>query len=76
MKRIQYVVVVEDAGPNYSAYAPDLPGCAATGRTVPEAIEHMREAIQLHIEGMIEDGEEPPPASARTAGIEAVIPSH
>jgi predicted RNase H-like HicB family nuclease len=47
---------VEDAGQNFSAYSPDLPGCVATGATREEAEKNMYEAIQLHIEGLKEDG--------------------
>jgi predicted RNase H-like HicB family nuclease len=52
----RFLVVVEDAGRNFSAYSPDLPGCVATGATQDEAEENMYEAIQLHIEGLREDG--------------------
>ena len=34
---MKYAVVIEDAGCNYSAYVPDLPGCIATGASVEEA---------------------------------------
>jgi predicted RNase H-like HicB family nuclease len=54
MKR--YAIVIERAGENYSAYVPDLPGCIATGQTVAEAEELLREAVALHIRGMQEDG--------------------
>jgi predicted RNase H-like HicB family nuclease len=54
MKR--YAVVIEKADENYSAYVPDLPGCIATGPTVAETEELLREAIALHIQGMQEDG--------------------
>jgi predicted RNase H-like HicB family nuclease len=50
------LVVIEDAGTNYSAFSPDLPGCVATGATLDEAKKNMREAIQLHIQGLNEDG--------------------
>lgn len=56
MSMHRFLIVVEEAGANYSAYAPDLPGCVATGGTREEAEKHMREAIQLHIEGLQEDG--------------------
>jgi predicted RNase H-like HicB family nuclease len=56
MSMHRFLIVVEEAGANYSAYAPDLPGCVATGDTREEAEKHMREAIQLHIEGLQEDG--------------------
>ncbi len=55
-----YAVVLEWAGDNYSAYVPDLPGCISAGRTAEEAAQNIREAIELHLEGMIEDGEPVP----------------
>jgi predicted RNase H-like HicB family nuclease len=62
---MRYAIVIENAGPNYSAYAPDLPGCAATGATVEEAQREIREAIEFHLEGLREDGLPiPPPSSA------------
>lgn len=61
---MRYAVVVERAGDNYSAYAPDLPGCIATGNTVEEAEQEIREAIKFHIDGLREDGlPVPAPAS-------------
>jgi predicted RNase H-like HicB family nuclease len=62
---MKYAVVIEKANRNYSAYVPDLPGCVAAGDTVAEVTELMREAIKIHIEGMIEDGlEVPQPTSS------------
>ena len=61
---MRYAVVIEKAVGNYSAYAPDLPGCIATGKTMSEVEAEISEAIAFHIEGMIEDGlSVPPPAS-------------
>jgi predicted RNase H-like HicB family nuclease len=51
----RYLVVVEKAGGNYSAYCPDLPGCVATGATPEETRHHMHEAVELHLAGMRED---------------------
>jgi predicted RNase H-like HicB family nuclease len=48
--------VIEKAQGNYSAYVPDLPGCVATGLTVDEVEQQLREAIRFHIAGMQEDG--------------------
>lgn len=62
----RFLVIVEDAGENYSAYSPDLPGCVATGATHAEAEKNMTDAIQLHIEGLKEDGL-PIPSSTATA---------
>ena len=62
---MRYAIVIENAGPNYSAYVPDLPGCVATGTTVEDAEREIREAIELHLEGMRNDGEPiPEPSSA------------
>lgn len=54
MKR--YAIVVENAGSNLGAYVPDLPGCIATGSSKEEVERLIREAIELHLEGMVEDG--------------------
>jgi predicted RNase H-like HicB family nuclease len=62
MKR--YAIVIEKAPSNYAAYVPDLPGCIATGATVAETEKHLREAIDMHLESMREDGlPTPEPAS-------------
>ena len=52
----RFLVVIEKADGNYSAYSPDLPGCVATGATREEAEQNMHEAIELHLQGMKEDG--------------------
>ena len=52
----RFLVVIEKADGNYSAYSPDLPGCAATGATREEAEQNMHEAIELHLQGLKEDG--------------------
>ncbi|MBZ0111962.1 MAG: type II toxin-antitoxin system HicB family antitoxin [Thermoanaerobaculia bacterium] len=52
----RFLVIVEAAGDNYSAYCPDLPGCIATGDTREEAEINMHEALEMHVEGLIEDG--------------------
>ncbi|HTD27883.1 MAG TPA: type II toxin-antitoxin system HicB family antitoxin [Xanthomonadaceae bacterium] len=53
---MRYAIVIEKAEANYSAYAPDLPGCVATGTTIEEVEEQIREAIAFHLEGLREDG--------------------
>ncbi len=52
----RFLIVIESAGNNFSAYSPDLPGCAATGTTPDEVKRNMAEAIALHLEGLLEDG--------------------
>jgi predicted RNase H-like HicB family nuclease len=56
MNMHRFLIIIEDAGANFSAYSPDLPGCAATGKTRSDAEANMCEAIQMHIEGLREDG--------------------
>jgi predicted RNase H-like HicB family nuclease len=53
---MRYAIVVEKAGNNFSAYAPDLPGCVATGSSVKEAEQEIQATIQFHIDGLREDG--------------------
>ena len=53
---MQYAMIVEKGERNYSAYFPDLPGCVATGKTLEELKQAMREALELHLRGMREDG--------------------
>lgn len=66
----RYAVVVERAGSNYSAYAPDLPGCVASGDSVEETLANMREAIALHLRGLREDGLPIPDPSSTTTYVE------
>lgn len=67
---MRYAVVIEKADSNYSAYVPDLPGCVATGATIKEAEDRIREAIEFHIQGMKEDGLPIPSPSSAVEYIE------
>ena len=67
---MRYAVVIENAGSNFSAYVPDLPGCVATGATLSEAEQAIREAIEFHLEGLREDGLPTPPPSSRVDYVE------
>jgi predicted RNase H-like HicB family nuclease len=62
--------VIEEVEHNMSAYVPDLPGCVTTGRTVAEIERNIREAIELHLEGMREDGEAIPEPHTAVAYVE------
>ena len=53
---MRYAIVIEKAENNYAAYVPDLLGCVATGKTIKETEQQIREAIELHLRGMREDG--------------------
>ena len=67
----RYAVVIEQAGRNYSAYVPDLPGCVATGDTIEEVEREIRDAIHFHIEGLKEDGIPVPTPTSRAEYVEA-----
>jgi len=66
----KYAIVIEKGPNNYSAYVPDLPGCITTGKTLEEVQRNIREAIELHLEGMREDGEPIPEPSTAVAYVE------
>ena len=51
----RFLIVVEKAEGNYSAYSPDLPGCVATGKTREQLTRNMHQAIEMHICGLLED---------------------
>ena len=51
------IAIHKDEDSDYGVTVPDLPGCFTAGRTMDEALAMAREAIELHLEGMIEDGE-------------------
>ncbi len=51
----RFLVVIEKANGNYSAYSPDLPGCVATGKTREQVTRNMLMAIQQHVRGLLED---------------------
>ena len=67
---MRYAVVIENAGPNYSAYVPDLPGCIATGAALAEAGDAIREAIAFHLDGLREDGLPIPAPSSNVDYVE------
>ena len=52
----RYAIVVEKAASNYAAYVPDLPGCVATGATLEDTERRLREAIEVHVQGLRDDG--------------------
>lgn len=62
----RFLVVIEEAGDNLSAYVPDLPGCVANGKTPEEVERNMQEALEMHLQGMVEDHIEIPAPNARS----------
>jgi predicted RNase H-like HicB family nuclease len=67
----RFLIIIEKANGNYSAYSPDLPGCIATGKTREETERNMHEAVEMHVQGMIED-KMPVPESVSLAEYIAV----
>ena len=51
----RFLIVIEKANGNYSAYSPDLPGCVATGETRDRVTSNMYEAIEMHVQGLLQD---------------------
>jgi len=54
---VRYAVIFEQAGENWAAYVPDLPGCITTGKTLEETERNIREAIEGHLRTMREFGD-------------------
>jgi len=67
---MRYAIVIEQAEGNYSAFVPDLPGCVATGTTLPEIEQQIREAIAFHLDGLRQDGLEIPKALSTVEYVE------
>jgi predicted RNase H-like HicB family nuclease len=67
--RQHFTIVIERAPMNYSAYAPDVPGCITTGATLEETRRNMVEALTLHLEAMYDYGEVLPEPVTRPADV-------
>lgn len=57
---MKYAVIVEKGETSFGAYVPDLPGCVAVGKSKEEALKLIAEAIEFHIEGLRDNGEQVP----------------
>jgi predicted RNase H-like HicB family nuclease len=55
---MKYAVVIEKGAASFGAHVPDLPGCIAVGETREEALRLIQEAIELHLQSLLENGEE------------------
>lgn len=67
---MRYAIVIEKAGDNFSAHAPDIPGCVAVGDTVEDTRRELQEAIALHLEGLRADGLPIAEPSSRVSYVE------
>ncbi|MEK6777879.1 MAG: type II toxin-antitoxin system HicB family antitoxin [bacterium] len=61
---MKYMVIIEKGEKDYGAYVPDLPGCVAAAATRDQVIKLIKEAIELHIEGLREAGQPVPQPSS------------
>jgi len=68
---LKYLLVLEPGVRNWSAYFPDVPGCIATGPSRPQTVECAREALQLHLAGLREDGLALPESLSAAVEVEA-----
>lgn len=67
---MRYAVIIEKGEKSYGAYVPDLPGCVAVGKTKRQVLKLIREAIELHLEGMREEGTPVPNPSSTSETVE------
>ncbi|WP_228019605.1 type II toxin-antitoxin system HicB family antitoxin [Sphaerospermopsis sp. LEGE 08334] len=68
-KIIEYAVIYECGDKNWGAYVPDLPGCVACGDTLQETEELIKEAIELYLEVLKEDGKPIPKPSTEVGKV-------
>lgn len=71
----RYVILISKAGNNYSAHAPDAPGVVATGATVGEVTDMMREALEFHLEGLQLAGEPIPEPAVIASAVDVAYPA-
>ncbi len=66
---MKYLIIIEKAGDNFSAYLPDVLGCVATGDTLVEAQKNIEVALKMHLRGLAEDGLPIPEPLARAGYV-------
>lgn len=67
----KFLVLYEKSSTGFGAYAPDLPGCVAVGRSIDETRRLMATAMGMHLSAMREDGD-PIPEPSHFEIVEAV----
>jgi len=67
---MKYLIVIEPTSTGFSAYSPDLPGCASTGASREECERNMHEAIAFHLDGLRQEGQTVPPPATSAAFVE------
>lgn len=67
---MKYLAVIEKNEDGYWAWVPDLPGCVSVGDTPQQVRRNIQEAIDLHLEGMRQDGQPIPPSTMSVEMVE------
>ena len=67
---MRYAVVIEKGPESWGAHVPDLPGCAAVGTSRDEVLRLIKEAIEFHLDGLMEDHQPIPLPSSDVAFVE------
>ncbi|HEY2826305.1 MAG TPA: type II toxin-antitoxin system HicB family antitoxin [Pirellulales bacterium] len=67
---MKYLIVIEPTNTGFSAYSPDLRGCASTGQTREECEKNMHDAVEFHLDGLREDGDPIPQPGSSAAFVE------
>jgi predicted RNase H-like HicB family nuclease len=70
---MKYLIVIEKTDTGFSAYSPDVPGCVATGSSRDEIEREMKAAITFHLDGLRQDGRQPPQSSTSATCIEVPV---
>lgn len=68
----KFLVVYEHGKRNYGGFAPDVPGCISTGKTLPEMRRMMKEALEAHLVWMAADGDAMPHPLTRTIDFSTI----
>jgi predicted RNase H-like HicB family nuclease len=74
-KVMRYGYVIEKTKTGFSAYVPDLPGCIATGKTKELVQRRIREAVDIHLRSMIEDGDPIPEPTSQCEYLDVQLAS-
>lgn len=70
---MQYLVVLEKGPSSFGAHVPDLPGCIAVGESKKEVLALIREAIELHLEDLRQEGGKIPAPASTSALVEVEL---
>ena len=70
---MKYAIVVEEGDTSYGAYVPDVPGCVAAAETRAEVMKLIKEAIELHLDGLRADGEPIPQPHSEMEYVDVTV---